>query len=142
VRVAGLLFSRQACRWTAGLALSWIASGRPETGDTMITKLIPLALAAALAACTASGPRPQPQQQPSPAGGARPAPGSTCDAEPVQDLVGSKLTPQVTEQARARSGSTYTRVLRPGQVMTMEYNAERITLILDERDVITKLHCG
>ena len=34
------------------------------------------------------------------------------------------------------------RTLRPGQVITMEYNPERINLRLDNRDVIESLGCG
>lgn len=114
----------------------------------MIAKLIPLALVAMLAACSSTGSQPAaqaPQDGGTPAasaGSAGSALGGECNAEPVQNLVGTKLTPAVTQDARTQSGSTYTRVLRPGQMMTMEYNAERLTLILDEQDVITKLHCG
>jgi len=123
----------------------------------MIAKLIPLALAAALAGCAAGGSRPAaqpaggsgapaagdaPASAPTPAGPQGSALGETCNADPVQHLVGSKLTPAVTQDARAQSSSAYTRVLRPGQVMTMEYNAERLTIVIDGQDVITRLHCG
>jgi hypothetical protein len=65
-----------------------------------------------------------------------------CDAQPVQKLIGTKLTPAITEQAQKDSTSNRTRVLRPGEVMTMEYNPNRLNLILDKQDALTALRCG
>lgn len=65
-----------------------------------------------------------------------------CDADPAQVLVGKTFSESVEEQARSLSGSKFVRPLRPGQVITMEYNPERINLRLDESDVITTVGCG
>jgi hypothetical protein len=65
-----------------------------------------------------------------------------CDAQPVQKLIGTKLTPAVTEQAQKDSTSNRTRILRPGEVMTMEYNPNRLNLILDKQDALIALRCG
>ncbi len=65
-----------------------------------------------------------------------------CDADPAQALVGQNYTSSIDQEARALSGSKTVRTLRPDQVITMEYDPERINLRLDERDVITTVGCG
>ncbi|MCZ8441877.1 I78 family peptidase inhibitor [Achromobacter xylosoxidans] len=34
------------------------------------------------------------------------------------------------------------RILRPGQLVTMEYNDTRLNLIVDDKDVMTAIRCG
>ncbi|MBC7477848.1 MAG: proteinase inhibitor I78, partial [Pseudorhodobacter sp.] len=46
------------------------------------------------------------------------------------------------EEARQRSGSYMARVLRPGQVVTMEFSAQRLNLDLNAAGVITGVRCG
>jgi hypothetical protein len=65
-----------------------------------------------------------------------------CDAQPVQKLIGTKLTPDVENQVRQASSSGRTRVLKPGEVMTMEYDPKRINLILDQQGALAALRCG
>lgn len=65
-----------------------------------------------------------------------------CDAQPVQNLIGTKLTSSVENQIKQASSSTRTRVLKPGEVMTMEYDPQRINLILDQQGALTALRCG
>ncbi|KAG1432688.1 hypothetical protein G6F57_022795 [Rhizopus arrhizus] len=43
------------------------------------------------------------------------------------------------EDLRSRSGSPPARILRPGQLGTMEYNATRLNLIVDDKDVMTAI---
>lgn len=65
-----------------------------------------------------------------------------CDADPAQKLVGKKFSATIEREARSLSGSRHIRTLRPGQVITMEYDPERLNLRLDENDVITTVGCG
>jgi len=108
----------------------------------MIRKLIPVFLVAGLTACATSGT--QRASSDAPAGSAPPtgAPSATCDAQPVQDLIGKKFSDSVGNDAQSRSHSSQSRVLRPGQVMTMEYNPARLNIILDGGDAISALRCG
>jgi len=113
----------------------------------MIRKLIPLLLVAGLTACATSGTqRAASSDAPAAGGAAAPSGGSAadpgCDAQPVQDLVGTKYSESVADDARKRSHSGQLRVMRPGQVMTMEYNPDRLNLILDGGEAITALRCG
>jgi len=75
-------------------------------------------------------------------GSAMGAGGSTCDAQSVQNMIGKTLTNETTEQARTGSHSAKVRVLKPGQVMTMEYDPSRINLITDKNNALTALRCG
>lgn len=128
----------------------------------MIRKLIPFLLVASLTACANTG-APRSSSAPaasssssassasdgsgSSAGSSYGSPsaragGKTCDAGPLQSQIGQKATPSVMEDLRTRSGSTSARMLRPGQLVTMEYNATRLNLIVDDKDVMTAIRCG
>jgi hypothetical protein len=41
-----------------------------------------------------------------------------------------------------RSGALMARVLRPGQAVTMEFNAQRLNLDLDSGNSVTRARCG
>ncbi|ARP87026.1 I78 family peptidase inhibitor [Bordetella genomosp. 9] len=124
----------------------------------MIRKLIPVILLAGLAACTTTGRQAanSPDAE-SPTAGTTPDSGSyggsayntpfaggrqMCDAQPVQNLIGTRLTGSVENEIKQKSSSRKTRILKPGEVMTMEYDPERINLILDQQGALTALRCG
>ncbi|WP_324883845.1 I78 family peptidase inhibitor [Polaromonas sp.] len=67
---------------------------------------------------------------------------AVCNAQGAQFAVGKAPVASLVEQARQRSGSYMARVLRPGQVVTMEFNAQRLNLDLDAAGVITRVRCG
>ena len=117
----------------------------------MIRKLIPLVLLAGLTACATTGTPPSASSNSSPLNegaaqttdyGSTTPEGQTCDAQPVQNLLGQTLTPALSETARRRAQAQFLRILRPGQVMTMEYNPARLNLILEKSDVISAIRCG
>lgn len=95
--------------------------------------VLPLAL---IAGCGSLGP----------ATPAAPAPwtptGGTCNAAPAQSAVGQNATASVTEQARQRSGALIARILRPGQMVTQEYDAQRLNLEVDATGRILAARCG
>ena len=66
----------------------------------------------------------------------RPPEMSTCGAVDLQNLVGrpvSTLERTIVERAR---------VIRPGQAVTMDFNAARLNLELDAEDRVLRLWCG
>ena len=65
-----------------------------------------------------------------------------CHAEPAQFAVGQPYTPELAEKVRVASGSTVVRALRPGQVVTMEFRFDRVSLHLDDKDTVTMVTCG
>ena len=71
-----------------------------------------------------------------------PSAGTACNAQRAQFAIGKTPGASVVEEARQRSGSYMARVLRPGQVVTMEFNAQRLNLDLNAAGVITGVRCG
>ncbi|MGE6917091.1 I78 family peptidase inhibitor [Achromobacter kerstersii] len=133
----------------------------------MIRKLIPFLLVATLSACANTGTSSSSARAPAASssssssdssggatyggssyGSSSNIPGSsmgggkTCDAGALQSQIGQKASQSVMEDLRSRSGSTTARILRPGQLVTMEYNATRLNLIVDDKDVMTAIRCG
>ena len=66
--------------------------------------------------------------------------GKTCDASALQSEIGKKPPPPCWKTC-ARAAPT-ARMLRPGQLVTMEYNDTRLNLIVDGKDVMTAIRCG
>jgi hypothetical protein len=97
--------------------------GRSDSGGTPAT-----ADSAVPAAATATDPAATPPRE--------------CQGEPVQYAVGSRYTPELGEKIRGQSGSTVVRVLHPGEVVTMEFRVDRVSITVDEKDVITQVTSG
>lgn len=68
--------------------------------------------------------------------------GGTCNAAPAQGAKGKQPTASTVEQARVASGAAMARVLRDNQPVTMEFNAERLNLVMDASGKITTVRCG
>jgi hypothetical protein len=81
---------------------------------------------------------------PPPANGAADAapPALTCDASQVQGLVGKKADDTVAEQARTDAGAARVRLLHPDQMVTMEFDSERLSLEVDATGQIVAVRCG
>lgn len=115
--------------------------------------LLPAAalLTLCLAACT---PKPDEQEQAlaqseeraeeaaQPAPPTPPAAATGCDDSQAQWAVGKKVTETEVEQARKDSGAETARTLKPNQAVTMEFNANRLNLDLDDTGVVTAIRCG
>jgi hypothetical protein len=71
-----------------------------------------------------------------------PAPAVPCNAQPAQSAVGQNSTASVMESARVRSGAQMARILRPGQMITKEFNAQRLNLEVDANGRILAVRCG
>ena len=65
-----------------------------------------------------------------------------CDASSIQTLIGEQASPALLDQARRKSKAAIARIVRPGDVVTMEYNAQRLTLTTDESLEILRVSCG
>ena len=116
----------------------------------LTTVLMPLALTALLAGCVPPGSGGPAADVAAPPGDSSSAsyaptldsPSSDCDAAPVQSMIGQPYSDSVGESVRQRSSSHAVRLLKPGEVMTMEYNPTRINIILDDKGAIGALRCG
>lgn len=72
---------------------------------------------------------------------AGPMPGA-CNAAAVAWAASRVPTADVVERARVESGSAVARVIAPGQMVTQEFRADRLTIRINERGAITGLACG
>ncbi len=100
----------------------------------MIRLSLPL-LAFAASACIPQAAEPP---QPAPA----PAPSGKCDAQPVQGYVGSFAGGPTVEKIVAESGSRNARVIKPGQMVTMDYREDRVNVRVDDENRILSIRCG
>lgn len=106
---------------------------------TALTLACSLALGAALTGCASHGQTPAlPGSPPASA----PAPVAACNAQPAQFAVGQNSTASIMESARVRSGAQMARILRPGQMVTKEFNAQRLNLQVDANGRILAVSCG
>ena len=90
---------------------------------------IPLALAAVACAPTDAP------------GGTDPIAGP-CDAARLGGLVGQPFTDRLRADALRRSGARTTRVIRPGDVVTMDYRSDRLNINLTARNRVERFSCG
>ena len=97
-----------------------------------------------LAACAANAPATtEPTAtEPTPAQAAPPAAAMQCDAAKAQWAVGQTASQDVVDKVVKESGSSTSRVLKPGQPMTMDYREDRVNIHVDDKNVITEVKCG
>lgn len=67
---------------------------------------------------------------------------SRCDSSAAAFTVGKKASPELLEQARTRSGAQSARILKPDDMVTLEYRSDRLNLNTDANLVITRINCG
>lgn len=87
----------------------------------------------ALAACAQQ----QPPQPPAP-----PPSSSACNATPAQFAVGQAGTAELGDRAMRAAGAQRYRFLRPGQVVTLEFDSGRLNLDLDAGGKVIRVRCG
>lgn len=102
--------------------------------------LASLGMAALLTGCASHGQAPA--GQPAPPTSQAQSPEVPCNAQPAQAAVGQSSTASVVESARARSGARMVRILRPGQMVTKEFDTQRLNLEVDANGRILAVRCG
>ncbi|WP_166360211.1 I78 family peptidase inhibitor [Pseudomonas akapageensis] len=65
-----------------------------------------------------------------------------CQAGAADFAVGKQASAELLEQARTRSGAQAARILKPHDMVTLEYRSDRLNLNADDRGVITRVNCG
>ena len=106
-----------------------------------IAMLLASASVLLLSACAAPAPRPGGVAQNNPVVGPT-SPRARCDASGLGDFVGRTATTPVIQQAGRQSGAATTRVIRPGQAVTMDFREDRLNIEVDATQRITRVHCG
>lgn len=69
------------------------------------------------------------------------APGQ-CNESAAQFAVGQLADAKLAEQARIKAGAQRVRMVRPGQMVTMEYDAGRLTMDVDAAGRVSGVRCG
>ncbi|NUT81791.1 MULTISPECIES: I78 family peptidase inhibitor [Pseudomonas] len=67
---------------------------------------------------------------------------SRCEAKAAEFAIGKKASPQLLEQARTRAGAQNARILKPNDMVTLEYRSDRLNLNTDANLVINRVNCG
>lgn len=106
--------------------------------NTTLALVVGLGMAVLMGGCASHGQAPAPTQPQAQA----PAPEALCNAQPAQAAVGQSSTASVVESARARSGARMVRILRPGQMVTKEFDTQRLNLEVDANGRILAVRCG
>lgn len=94
------------------------------------------AIALSLSACAAVAPIP------GTGGGSLPPTTMTCSPDAGAWAVGKQATAEVVERLRADTHSQIVRVVRPGEMITMEVNARRVDIRVDGNNVVLAVTCG
>jgi len=92
-------------------------------------------IALPLIALSATACAPPPQTTPAPISG-------KCDAKPVQAYLGKAATGGVVKAVVARSGARIARVIRPGQMVTMDFREDRVDIRVGPDNRILNIGCG
>jgi hypothetical protein len=97
---------------------------------------LPLLLTLALGACA---------QQPPQVPVAPPPPVialGQCNESAAQYAVGKAADAKLAEEVRVRATAQRVRMVRPGQMVTMEFDAGRLTLDIDASGKVVRARCG
>lgn len=65
-----------------------------------------------------------------------------CDLGAIQYAVGEQFDEANVPQLQSDSSARQVRVLRPGDMATMDHRPDRLNIHLDDQDVIEELRCG
>ena len=102
-----------------------------------MTRLLLAATASvALAACSQQPPA-VPEAPPPPVF----APGE-CDGQAALFALGQPYTDALRDKARDASRAERVRVIRPGEMVTMDFDARRLTLVVDDTGRVERARCG
>jgi hypothetical protein len=65
-----------------------------------------------------------------------------CRAAGAEAELGKTVDDKVADDARYAAGAMRTRVIRPGQAVTMDADPQRLNIEVDETGRIRRLRCG
>lgn len=65
-----------------------------------------------------------------------------CNESAARFAVGQVADAKLAEEARVRAGAQRVRLVRPGQMVTMEYDSGRLTMDIDAAGRVAGVRCG
>lgn len=69
-------------------------------------------------------------------------PANQCNAQAAQSLVGQAFGPATLAQALAAAGADEARMLRPDSMITKEYKAGRLNVLVGDDGRVARVNCG
>ena len=99
---------------------------------TRIILCLTVLAAASLAGCAST----------TPVAGGPAVPTGKCNAEGARWAIGSAVNDDVVNRILQGTGSRDARVLRPGQMATMDFREDRVNVDVNDRGAITGIRCG
>ncbi|WP_296251542.1 I78 family peptidase inhibitor [Pseudomonas sp. UBA4194] len=97
--------------------------------------LLTLMAAMAITGCSTSGSDKQESAPPATFDG-------RCNADNARAAIGQQATADLLEQSRVKAGAQVARVLKPHDMVTLEYRSDRLNLNADDSGKITRVNCG
>ena len=73
---------------------------------------------------------------------AEPPPMTDCDTSELTFLIGKPLDDALQARAQEASGARAVRIIRPGQMVTMDFVADRLNIELDAQGKVSAVRCG
>ena len=70
------------------------------------------------------------------------ATGGECRSAGIEGFAGSEASEAVGNEILAKTGAKLLRWLKPGQMVTMEFRADRVNAHLDASGKIERVNCG
>ena len=65
-----------------------------------------------------------------------------CDYTKVHGAIGQPASSDLLERARVAAGAKSARFLRPNDIVTREYLASRLNVLLDTNHIVRSMYCG
>ena len=65
-----------------------------------------------------------------------------CDVTDAKELIGQNYDEALAKRAKDMTGTATVRVKRPGEMVTMDYREDRLTLELDAAGKVVSARCG
>lgn len=73
---------------------------------------------------------------------AEPPPAGACQASRAEFALGRAYAPELGAEMQRAAGAKALRVIRPGEVVTLEWSGERLTVELDAGGFVRKVGCN
>ena len=70
------------------------------------------------------------------------SPAGSCDDTQAQWIIGKSASAEEQAQAGKDANATTVRSLKPGDAATMDFNPNRLNIILDEKGAVASVNCG
>ena len=68
--------------------------------------------------------------------------GGKCSTARLNKLVGKPATATLANEALKRSGAKTSRIIGPGQAVTMDYRTDRLNIYFDAKNNVERFSCG